>query len=741
MDQMSRRAPQEVKKQESSAAPGVSSPGSPDRRTVFGICLFLVTIIFVVFGRAAGFGFINYDDQENVYENPVVEKGLSAQAVGWALTHPLNGNWIPLTTLSHMVDCQIFGLRTGGHHLVNVLWHAANAILLFLVLRKMTASLWRSALVAAVFAIHPLRAESVAWVSERKDVLSGFFFLLTIWAYARNLRRPSRAGRILVVLWFALGLLAKSMVATLPFVLLVLDYWPLRRWQSPRQFVGLVGEKIPLFALSAASCVATALVPGLLVTGDQRMPILERIGNALVSYVVYLRQMLFPVGLAIPYPNVTNGQPLGRVCLALLVLVAMTAGVIACWKKRPYLLAGWLWYLGMLAPVIGIIEISKDTAHADRYTYLPGIGLALAGTWAVGDWSAGWKHRRAILGSLTVPVLGALAVWGRIQTAYWKDSQTLWTRALACTSSNSVAHFNLGTDFVQKRELDEGIRQFQMALEIRPDYVEARNNLGVALGLNGDLDSAIFEYRKVLETHPDSVEALDNLGSALFEKGDPEEAIVQYRALLAIRPDHAQAHYNLAIALTRQGNLEEAISQYRIVLELDPAAAEARYNLAATLFQKGDLDEAIAQYRKVLEIKPDNMNAHYNLALALARTGNPVEAAAQYQKALEIQPDYEKALNNLAWLLATTPDAPLRNGTKAVALAEHAVQLSAGRNPLFLHTLAAAYAEAGRYADAVTTARRALGLAVEQKNDALAATLQQEIKLYESDMPVRSATR
>jgi hypothetical protein len=278
-----------------------------------------------------------------------------------------------------MLDCQIFGLNAGGHHLVNVLLHAASAVLLFLVLRQMTGSLWRSAFVAAVFAVHPLRAESVAWVSERKDVLSAFFFMLTIGAYVRQVRQPSRGGYVGVILLFAFGLLAKSMLATLPFVLLLLDYWPLGRWQNRRQFIRLAGEKTPLFALSIGACVAAALAPGLLIKDVRQLPFLERISNALICCVIYLRQMVFPTGLAIPYPYYkdSNGVPIWEACLALMVLAAISAGVVACWKKRPCLLIGWLWYLGMLVPVIGIVQISSVAAHADRYTCLPGIGLAI----------------------------------------------------------------------------------------------------------------------------------------------------------------------------------------------------------------------------------------------------------------------------------------------------------------------------------------------------------------------------
>jgi tetratricopeptide (TPR) repeat protein len=763
-----------------------------------GICVFLALAILAAFGQTAHFEFMGYDDPASVSANPVVEQGLSVNAVGWAFTHAQLGNWIPLTTLSHMLDCQVFGLHAGGHHLVNVLWHAANAVLLFLVLRQMTGGLWRSAFVAALFAVHPLRAESVAWVSERKDVLSGFFFLLAIGAYVRYAEESKMQNAkckiyyALALVSFVLGLLAKSMVATLPFVLLVLDYWPLGRMRgiqnsefriqnkergepSPPSlpFWQLVKEKLPLFALSAASCLVAALVPGLVVMAAHRVPLLERLGNAVVSYVVYLGQTVCPVGLAIPYPILPSGQPPWKVCLALVLLAAITAGVVAWRKKRPWLLAGWLWYLGMLFPVIGIIQISQDAAHADRYTYLPGIGLALAGTWAVADWSAGWKHRRLALGGLMIAVTGALTVCARIQTSYWKDSESLWTRAQACTSGNAEALDNLGHVFAQQGKLDKAIVQFRKALEIAPDFADAHNNLGLALVATGNGDEAIAQFRKALENDPDFAEARNDLGSALSAKGNLDEAIVQFRKALEIMPDSAAACYNLASALARKGNLEEAIAQYRAALKLNPGFVEARYYLCKALLRTGDMDgamarfeekpgmspdpvvrwnnfgkdfeqredweEAIMCYRQAIKINARSADAFANLGMACLKKGATKQAIDAWQEALAINPGQINVQNNLAWVLATAPDKSLRNGAQAVALATQASQRSGGANPVMLHTLAVAYAEEGGYGLAAATARRALELALAQKNDALAAALQQEIRLYEANPPPRNA--
>jgi len=679
-----------------------------------GVCVFLVLAVLVVFAQTARFQFVNYDDEESVYSNPVVAQGLSIQAVGWAFTHAQTSNWIPLSTLSHMLDCQLFGLNAGGHHLVNVLWHAANAVLLFLVLRQMTGSLWRSAFVAAVFAVHPLRAESVAWVSERKDVMSGFFFILAIGAYVRYVRRPSGAGYSAVVLLFVAGLLAKSMVATLPFVLLLLDYWPLGRFSDWQRFGALVREKIPLFALSAASCATAALVPGLIITDSHRLSLLERIANALVSYVVYLRQMIFPAGLAPVYPIIPNGQPPPRVCAAFLLVGATSALVVAWRKQHPGLLIGWLWYLGMLFPVIGIIQISSDASHADRYTYLPEIGLAIAGTWAVADWGVRREHRRVILVLLMATAFGALIGCGYHQTSYWRTGESLWTRELACTSDNSTAHVYLGAALAREGKSELAIEQYRMALAIAPDNLAALNNLGTTLASEG---TAAANHTKV------------------------QQAIACFRNALQIDPASKVTHYNLGVALASNGEMGAAMVQYRQALVIDPDFADAHLNLGNALRKSGQLDEAITHLRKVVKIKPDYATAYSTLGLVFLERGNVQEAIDSWKQALGIKPDQADVQNNLAWLLATTPEGSLRDGAKAVALAEQANHLSRGGNLKILRTLAAAYAEAGRFGDAAATARRALELGVAQKNHDLTAALQKEMSLYEANTPMRDATK
>jgi tetratricopeptide (TPR) repeat protein len=768
--------------------------------------VFLVLAVWVVFGQTIRFSFVNYDDNLNVYENGIVAQGLTPRSIPWAFSHPQTANWVPLTTLSHMLDCQIFGLNAGGHHFVNVLWHAAAAVLLFLVWREMTGALWRSAFVAALFALHPLRAESVAWISERKDVLSGFFFMLTIWAYLRYARRPSRGGYGVVAVIFTLGLLSKSMLVTEPAILLLLDFWPLGRLRGRREIFRLMLEKVPLLALALGSCVVSVLLPGLLVTGTARLPLSARLANAVVSSVIYLRQMFWPSGLAVPYPFPPNGWPFWEIALAAVLLASITAVAVACHKKYPFLLVGWLWYLVMLIPVAGIVPISLWAGHADRYTYLPEIGLAIAGTWAAADLAARWKHRQAALGAFMALALGVLMGCAARQSSYWRDSETLWTRSISADPSNAVAYCNLGSALSHKGETEQSLRQYQMALRINPRYGIAHCNLGNALARLGKIDQAIAEYRQALEINPDYAEARYNLGNALVSTGKIEEAFTQFHQALAAWPDYPQARfslgaalaktgqdkeaiaeyrkalelwpdypearfnlgftlaklgqwdeameqyrkaleidprytaarYNLGRALARQGALEEAALEFRAVLEIDPNDAEAQSNLGLALAKLGRLPAAIARYHKALEIKPGYAEARGNLASALALTGQTKEAIAEYRKALEIDPNQTYFQNSLAWLLATAADPAARDGAQAVALAEKARQVSGGTDPLILRTLGAAYAETGNYKEAAATVRRALDLALRQKNEILARTLPQQIKLYEAGIPMHA---
>lgn len=647
------------------------------------IGVFLAAIIWVVFGQTIHHGFVGYDDQDYVYANPVVKAGLTLKGCVWAFTHVHSNNWHPLTTLTHMMDCQIYGLQAGGHHLTNVLLHAITAILLFLVLRQMTGLLWRSAFVAAVFAIHPLRVESVAWIAERKDVLSGVFFMSTIGAYVHYARNAWSFRRYaLAALLFALGLMCKPTLVTLPFVLLLLDYWPLGRFakgtdggarlpgpsgrlaEDCEPYLGLMMEKLPFFALSAISCVATVVAEKK--TMGFHLSFAEKAGNALLSCVIYLWQMVYPANLAVFYPHPGSNLGISQVALAALFLAAVSAGVLFWRRKQPWLPVGWLWYLGMLVPVIGIVQVGAQ-ARADRYTYLPQIGIYLLITWTVADLCAGLRLRRIILGGLSAMVIAALMFSARIQTSYWHDNLRLWSHTLASTQNNCIAQENYGLALFREGKVDEAGAHFLKAVEIQPDLAEAHYSLGLVMLQTGHLDEAIDHLRRALEQQPRYAEAHGNLGDAYSQTGQTSEAIVQYQAVLAIEPGNAQGHFSLGRALAEEGRMREAVSQYR--------------------------------------------------------------------ETLRLKPDAIPALNNLAWLLATTPEAAIRNGPQAVELAQEASRLSGNGDPGVLDTLAGAYAEAGRVSEAAQTAERALELASSQTNQVFVGALRKRLELYRAGLP------
>jgi tetratricopeptide (TPR) repeat protein len=748
---------------------------------VLAVCGSLLLAVGLVFSQTVHYEFVNFDDNVYVYENPHVSRGLSSPGIAWVFTHEHGANWHPLTGLSHLLDCQVFGLNAGAHHLTNVLLHAATAILLFLFLWRMTGGLWPSALVAAIFAVHPLRVESVAWVSERKDVLSGLCFVLTLGAYVGYVgHRFSVVRYVAVIVSFALGLMAKPMLVTLPLVLLLLDYWPFGRmtsadapvvgdgWSGDFSFpVGLLLEKVPLLLLAAASCAVTVWAQGEAVLSRELLPLGSRIANALVSYVAYLGQSFYPFGLAAFYPHPRLNLPVWKIVGALLVLACISAGTLACWRRYPYLLVGWLWYLGMLVPVIGLVQVGAQ-AMADRYTHLTQIGLCIAVVWGVADLTRSWSYRGWVRGVSSALVLAVLMGCAWRQTMFWRDSETLWTHALACTSQNYVAynelglvltgrgrideamayyqkaleispdyaetHNNLGVALADRGQVDSAIIHYQKALDISPNYAEARNNLAVALAGRGQVDSAFTHYEKVLEIKPDYAEAHNNLGNALAGRGQIDSAIAHYQKALESKPDYAEARNNLGNALTSRGQVDSAIAQYQEALVIKPDYAEAHNNLGRALSEKGRFDEATAHFQRAVRLKPDDAEAHINLGLVLQARGRFDEAIAQLQQALQINPNHGEAHNNLAWLRATCPAAALRNGAEAIAHAQRAKQLL-GNVPGVLDTLAAAYAEAGRFPEALATARKALELTRQQNNQAVANALLARIALYEAGKP------
>ena len=525
------------------------------------ICLFLVIITLSSYWQVRDFAFNNYDDEAYVTKNQHVRRGLTFEGIIWAFSASHSANWHPLTWLSHMLDVQLYRMNPGQHHMTNLLFHLMNTLLLFLVFRRMTGHLWRSGFVAALFALHPLHVESVAWVAERKDVLCAFFWMLTVWSYIRYVERPGVYRYLVILLFFILGLMSKPMIVTLPFVLLLLDYWPLGRLRYPKSIDSipiysnpsifhLVWEKIPLFILSTASSVVTLLVQqsGGTLGSLGVYSLSVRIANALASYVSYLVKMMWPFHLAILYPH-PGMLPFWKVAGASLLLVSIF--LMALWVMRPYpwFIVGWLWYMGTLVPVIGIVQVGFQ-GMADRYTYVPLIGIFIIIVWGVSELVAGWRYKKIVFGTIGGASLLILMATTWVQAGYWKNSITLFERALEVTSNNYVAYNNLGNALAARGKMFEAIGYYSEALRINPDFKEAHNNLGIAFAMLGRIDEAIGHSLEALRINPDFEEAHNNLGIALINKGKIEEAIFHFREALRIRPDYAHANQNLKNALS-----------------------------------------------------------------------------------------------------------------------------------------------------------------------------------------------
>jgi protein O-mannosyl-transferase len=625
--------------------------------------LLLVTI--ALYWPATSHDFVNYDDRDYVLDNTHVTSGLTLENARWAFGNGYAGNWHPVTWLSHMLDCQVFGLNPWGHHLTNVLFHALNAVLAFALLQQMTGAVLRSLFVAALFAVHPLRVESVAWVSERKDVLSGFFGLLALLAYARYaggkgekaetvrqwpvVRSPWLLSYLLSLFFFALGLMSKPMLVTWPFVMLLLDYWPLGRMQnaecgmqnadasdtqhatrSTRHFslftfhiprttlLPLVLEKLPFFALAALGSVVTFLVQqheGAVKT-VQDLPFGARSGNSLVSYCRYLGKLFWPTDLAVFYPHAGH-WPLAKVLLAGGVILGVSVILFGERRRFPFLLVGWLWFIGTLVPVIGLVQVG-DQAMADRYTYLPSLGVLILAIWGAYELTTGWHYPVITSAGAGSAALVLCIVFTRQQLGHWQDSEVLFRHALEVTENNYIAHGGLGTALAKKGQIDEAIKQYQESLRLEPAFADARYNFGNLLLRNGQIDESISQYQEVIRLKPDYALAYNNLGYALYRKGRNEEAINQFQEAIRLKPDYALAHNNLGNALYREGHDGEAISQYEEAIRLSPDYADAHNDLGLALYRKGRTDEATSQFLEALRIEPYHPTARKNLDFVLA---------------------------------------------------------------------------------------------------------------------------
>jgi tetratricopeptide (TPR) repeat protein len=657
------------------------------------VCWMLVLVTLVLFAQVRSYEFVEYDDPEYVMENQNVKNGFTKEGLAWAFgkVHGESTYWHPLTWMSHMLDCQLFGMNAGAHHLVSVFLHALNAALLFLVLQQMTGAFWRSAMVAALFAWHPLQVDSVAWIAERKNVLSGLFWIVAMGAYIHYARRPGVGRYLLVLLGCALGLMCKPILVVLPCALLLLDFWPLRRWpwarlwaaqgfaeerkSSPRfppaTSAKLILEKVPLFLLGVVSSYITVVAHRELgsTSASEAMPFYYRVGNALVSYVRYLGKAIWPEGLCVFYPH-PGAWPEGQVAASAALLLGVTLLVLWKMRRAPYAPVGWFWFLGVLVPYIGLVQAGLQ-AMADRFAYLPLIGLFVLVVWSAADLTAAWPRRQAVVSVLAGAVLLACGAMTWTQLGYWQNSVMLFTHAVAVTTNNAPAHINLGV--------------------------------------------------------------------ALEKEGRQEEALLHYQEALRIRPSQPQVHNNLGNLLAAMGRTDEAIVHYQRALQLRPGVALVHLNFGLTLAGQGKLDEATAHFAEAIRLRPADPEPHFAMAKALLAQDKPEQAIEHLRAALRLDPDHIKSLMQLARLLAANEIATLRNGAEAVRLAQRANHLTGGQHPGVLDTLAMAYAEAGRFEDAARAAQQALDLlnAIEQKD--LAAEVRARLQLYQAGKPYRES--
>jgi len=838
------------------------------------LALLLAISTLAAYWRVSGFDFVDYDDQDYVQENPHVYSGLTPANLRWAFTEVHAANWHPLTWISHMVDCQLFGLNARAHHVVNLLLHIANTLVLFELLRFMTGATWRSAIVAGLFALHPAHVESVAWISERKDVLSTLFALLATLLYARAARAVDRTAtnpaapgdvhpdRLLGLrdFWpglvcYALSLLSKGMYVTLPCLLLLLDLWPLRRMSADttwaergRHCLRLAWEKWPWFLLAVLVSGATfwAQKTGGAVVAVSQFPFSDRLSNALITYIRYLGKMVWPADLTLMYP-LPAVWPAWQVAGAVIVLLLLTAATVLAIRKHPCCFIGWAWYAGTLVPVIGLVQVGSQ-AMADRYTYFSFIGLFIAVVWLAGDALARRPQWRPVLAGMAALILIACAVTTRRQVEFWSSSRALFERAVAVTGDNAQAQFHLGALSESENRLGEAVQHYSEAVRIvpsnpgfrtslgvliartgdtnaarvqlgqamdayleiirkRPDFAAGyngigialsalgefsdavevynravrlkprdpvyRNNLGVALAQIGDLSGAIAEHREALRLNPQhagaasnlgaelvsagrldeglplleqavrldptSAEARSNLGGALARKGDHSSAIIHYEIALQHDPLQAKTHLNLGLSLTRLGRLVEAEAQYLEAIRLEPGNLDARYNLGRNALLQGNASQAETQLTAVVQADPGHASAHFQLGQACARLHRTDQALAHFREAIQLRANWPEALAAMAWILATDPDARYRNGAESVKLIEPAASVTDARQPRILDVLAAAYAEAGRFEDAATTARRAADSARRFGQTNLAVEINQRLLLYDSHQPFRSS--
>ncbi len=665
----------------------------PWDRVGFWLGLILLVTAWM-YGPGWHHDFVNYDDPDYVTANPHVTDGVTLEGVKWAFTTGHASNWHPITWISHQLDCTLFGTGSGGPHLVSLFWHLANTVLLFLAVRSLTGARWRSLAVAGLFALHPLHVESVAWVSERKDVLSAFFFFLTLLSYRTYLGslQPAVcvgtggavvAGKSRRWLWymgalaaFALGLMSKPMLVTVPFLLILLDWWPLGRlgFEEPgwgRRVVWILFEKAPFLALSVGSSVVTFLVQREGGAVSMSLPLEARLGNAVVACVRYMAKMVWPVDLAVLYPHPGHWAT-WAVCGSLAVMLGISAVAAWCWRGRPWVLTGWCWFLGMLVPVVGIVQVGIQSM-ADRYTYLPMIGLFIAMAWGAGELSQRLGIGRRAVVAVAVVVMALCAGLGRRQVDVWGNSETLFRQTVTATRDNYLAYNNLGFYYSNQGRTEEALTEYRKSLAINPQYPDALNNMGHALAAQRRHAEAIPYYEAAIRVQPDQVEVRNNYGNSLSDLGRLDEAIEQYRFVIQRNSLHPDANNNLGIALAMKGNLEDAVGHFRTAIQNKKDYASAHSNLGNALAALKRPEAAVEQYRVCLRLNPKDPQAHNNLANVLVEQGKVADAVAEYEEAIRLQPDNPEAHCNLGLSLQR-----LNRGAEARQHFEEALRLRPG---------------------------------------------------------------
>ena len=695
--------------------------GEVKNKPTIWIYIGLAIATVAVYGQVATHDFVNFDDLEYVIDNIHIQHGITAESITWALTSGYASNWHPLTWLSHMLDYQLWGLNAGAFLITNLCFHILSTLLLFNILLRMTGAVWKSAFVAALFALHPLHIESVAWVSERKDVLSAFFWMLTTWGYVRYVERPGSIRYSLVLLFFALGLMAKPMLVTLPFVFLVMDYWPLKRLslgqplhsvQSHKKnpagnkgsIASLVKEKIPLFVLVIASSIITYIVQqkGGAVAQIQALPLSNRIPNAIVSYAMYLVKMIWPSNLAIFYPY-SRDLPAWQVGASALLLIVASLLAFRALRKYPYVTMGWLWYVGTLVPVIGIIQVGNQSM-ADRYTYIPLIGIFLILAWGIPELLRNWEPRKlalAITGSTIITLL-ALSTW--FQVKHWQDSFALYEHALEVTTNNDLAHNNLGAALFNKGKYDEAVEHYKEALKLTPQNADALNNLGLTLAKQKKFDEALVNFNEALRAKPNFAQAHGNLGVALTELGRYDEAIQHNKEALRLKPDYIDAYNNLGSIYGKLGKLDEAIALYSTATRLLPNNADAYSSIAFLLASQGKYAEAIPPLTEAVRITPKDADRQTNLGNLLVMRERFDEAIPHLREAVRLNPELPMAHQGLATALS-------KKGNYEEAITEYTAALKINPNDSQSHLgIGIALSKQGKIRDAISHLNEAIRL-------------------------------